>query len=154
MDISLHEYFMKKALMEAQEAWLQNEIPIGAILIDEDLRIIAKAHNQVELLNDPTAHAEMICLSAGFEALGAKYLPQCTLYVTVEPCMMCAGALYWSQIGQIVYGTHDYKRGHLNPYILNNKKTPYLHPKTKVIAGILQEDCAQLISSFFKNRRN
>lgn len=153
MDTSLHEFFMRKALMEAQEAWLQNEIPIGAILIDEQHNIIAKAHNQVELLNDPTAHAEMICLSAGFEALGAKYLPQCTLYVTVEPCIMCAGALFWSQIGQIIYGAHDYKRGHLHSYILKKETIPYLHPKTKAIGGVLQKESAHLISSFFKNKR-
>lgn len=145
---------MKKALVEAHEAWLQNEIPIGAILVDTQQNIIARGHNQVELLHDPTAHAEMICLSAGFDSLGAKYLVQCTLYVTVEPCIMCAGALYWSQIGRIVYGAHDYKRGRLHPYLFKNEVIPYLHPKTQVMGGILKEECAQLMTSFFKNKRS
>lgn len=149
-----HEHFMKIALMEAEEAYKAGEIPIGAILVDKHQRIIARGHNQVEQLTDPTAHAEMICLSAGFEYLNAKYLKDCTIYITLEPCTMCAGALFWSQIGQVVYGATDEKRGKIHPYILAQKEIPYFHPKTKVIAGVLEKDCGEIISRFFQSKRN
>lgn len=153
INIYSDEYFMRMALREAQEALLQDEIPIGAILVDPQNKVIAKGRNQVELLNDPTAHAEMLCLSAGFEYLNAKYLNQCTIYVTLEPCPMCAGALFWSQIGKIVYGTHDKKRGLLHPYIEKQESIPYLHPKTIVVTGVLENECGSLLTDFFKSKR-
>lgn len=153
MEIFDDTYFMKMALREARTAYAQNEIPIGAILIDKNKRIIAKGHNQVELLKDATAHAEMLCLSAGFEAMGSKYLQDCTMYISLEPCMMCAGALFWSQIGRIVYAAHDFKRGKIHPFVLENKKVPYLHPKTEIIGGILEEEAKILLQNFFKEKR-
>lgn len=153
MDLFNDTYFMKMALREAHLAYEQDEIPIGAILIDRNKHILAKAHNQVELLKDATAHAEMLCLSAGFEALGSKYLQDCTIYITLEPCIMCAGALFWSQIGRIVYAAHDFKRGKIHPYLLENKKVPYLHPKTQIEAGLLEEEAKTLLQNFFKEKR-
>ena len=139
-------YFMKKALAEAQSAFSKGEIPVGAVVVSAG-RIIARAHNLTELLNDVTAHAEMQAITAAANQLGGKYLDQCTLYVTVEPCAMCAGALGWAQMGKIVYGAPDEKRGYLRyaPLIL--------HPKTEVKAGVLEKECAALMKEFFAMKR-
>lgn len=142
------EYFMMQALREARIAYDEEEIPIGAVVVMNNT-IIARGHNMTERLNDPTAHAEMIALTAAFNSLGSKYLPDATLFVTVEPCFMCAGAAYWSKIGRVVYGAEDEKNGY--------KKTagtnwPF-HPKTELVYGILKEECAQLMKDFFKSRR-
>jgi tRNA(adenine34) deaminase len=138
--------FMRVALQEAQAAAEAGEIPVGAVVVSNN-QIIAKAHNQTELLNDVTAHAEMLAITAAANYLGSKYLAECTLYVTLEPCTMCAGALAWAQIGRIVYGASDEKRGYarLNPNVL--------HPKTQVNCGVLQAECTNLIQDFFKNKR-
>lgn len=139
--------FMKEALKEAQYAAEEDEIPIGAVIVCRG-RIISRGHNMTERLHDPSAHAEMIALTAASEALGGKYLCDCTLYVTVEPCPMCAGALNWAQIGRIVYGSPDPKRGY-------SLFTPsLLHPKTEVTSGVLAEDCEDLVKSFFKAKRS
>ncbi len=143
-----HEYFMYHALREAQNAFDADEVPVGAVIAMKN-KIVARAYNQVELLKDPTAHAEVLSITAACHLLGAKYLPDATLYVTVEPCLMCCGALYWSKIGQVVYGAKDDKNG----YERITKDTFPFHPKTKVLAGILSEECAELITSFFKLRR-
>ncbi len=142
------EYFMMQALKEARIAFDEDEIPIGAVVV-LNKKIIARGHNMTERLNDPTAHAEMIALTAAFNAMGSKYLPEATLYVTVEPCNMCAGAVYWSKIGRLVYGADDEKNGY--------KKTagtnwPF-HPKTGLIRGVMREECAALMTQFFKNKR-
>jgi len=139
-------YFMKKALQEAEIAFEKGEIPIGAVIVIEN-RIIAKGHNLTETLNDVTAHAEMQAITAAANFLGGKYLQNCTLYVTLEPCQMCAGALYWSQISNIVYGTRDLERGCIN---LNTK----LHPKTILKGGIMEDEAADLLKRFFIQRRN
>jgi len=147
MEISFDDtYFMKKALQEAETAFDKGEIPVGAIIVVEN-RIIARAHNLTETLNDVTAHAEMQAITAAANFLGGKYLQNCTLYVTLEPCQMCAGALYWSQISKIVYGTRDQERGCIN---LKTK----LHPKTKMKGGILAEEASELLKQFFINKRN
>jgi tRNA(adenine34) deaminase len=140
------EHFMKKALQEAQTAYDTGEIPVGAVVVSHN-QIIARAHNQTELLKDVTAHAEMLALTAAANHLGSKYLNDCTLYVTLEPCVMCAGALYWSQIGRLVYGTEDEKRGYLR------HGNGLLHPKTKVELGVLQAECQSLLKAFFRQRR-
>lgn len=139
-------YFMKKALLEAEDAFEKGEIPVGAIIVIND-RIIARSHNLTELLNDVTAHAEMQAITAAANFLGGKYLTNCTLYVTLEPCQMCAGALYWSQISKIVYGASDDTRGF---------KTlgTTLHPKTEVISGILADEASELMKRFFIEKRN
>ncbi|WP_456441200.1 nucleoside deaminase [Psychroserpens sp.] len=139
-------YFMKKALLEAEDAFEKGEIPVGAIIVIKD-RIIARSHNLTELLNDVTAHAEMQAITAAANFLGGKYLTNCTLYVTLEPCQMCAGALYWSQISKIVYAASDEKRGF---------KTlgTTLHPKTEVISGILADEASELMKRFFIEKRN
>ncbi|MBQ3245220.1 MAG: nucleoside deaminase [Bacteroidales bacterium] len=140
------EKFMKDALREAGAAAAEDEVPIGAVIVCRG-RIIGKGHNMTERLNDPTAHAEMIAITAATEAIGGKYLNDCTLYVTVEPCPMCAGALAWSQIGRVVYGASDPKRGF-------SQFTPSLmHPKTAVVSGVLEDECGSLVSDFFKNKR-
>ena len=137
---------MRDALREAEAARSEDEVPIGAIIVCKG-RIIGKGHNMTERLNDPTAHAEMIAITAATEALGGKYLNECTLYVTVEPCPMCAGALAWSQIGKVVYGASDPKRGF-------SKFSPSLmHPKTEIVSGILAEECSAIVTDFFKNKR-
>lgn len=138
--------YMTEALREAKAALEEGEIPIGAVVICRG-RIIGKGHNMTERLHDATAHAEMIAITAATEAMGGKYLSDCTLYVTVEPCPMCAGALNWSQIGRIVYGTIDPKRGYslFSPSLL--------HPKTEVSAGVLADECSALITGFFKDKR-
>ena len=139
-------YFMKKALQEAEAAFEKGEVPIGAIIV-VDNRIIARAHNLTETLNDVTAHAEMQAITSAANFLGGKYLQNCTLYVTLEPCQMCAGALYWSQISKIVYGARDEERGCLN---LKTK----LHPKTTVVGGVMAEESSSLIKQFFIQKRN
>ncbi|WP_010134344.1 nucleoside deaminase [Ochrovirga pacifica] len=140
------EYFMKKALNEAYIALEKGEVPVGAIIVMND-QVIARGHNLTEQLNDVTAHAEMQAFTAAANFLGGKYLPQCTLYVTLEPCQMCAGASYWAQLGKIVYGAADLQRGYR---VLNTK----LHPKTKVVSGVLEQECADLLKAFFLTKRN
>ena len=139
-------FFMKQALVEAQKAFDEGEVPIGAVIVCDN-RIIARSHNLTETLTDVTAHAEMQAITAAANVLGGKYLTDCTLYVTVEPCPMCAGALAWSQISRIVYGASDEKRGYL-------KLAPsVLHPKTKTIAGIMAEEAGSLMKTFFQSKR-
>ena len=141
------EYFMREALKEAQKALNKDEVPIGAIIVWKN-KIIARSHNLTETLNDVTAHAEMQAFTSAANFIGGKYLNECTLYVTLEPCVMCAGASYWTQLNKIVYGASDEKRG----YTSFDKKT--LHPKTSVISGILEKECSEIIINFFKNKRN
>ncbi len=143
------ERYMRLALVEAQEAYDAGEIPIGAV-ITVNGRVIARAHNRTEALNDVTAHAEMQAITSASEYLGGKYLPDCTLYVTVEPCPMCAGALGWSQIGRIVYGAPDPKKGFFSYY--DTYRSP-IHPKTEITSGVLEEECRELMQSFFKKLR-
>ena len=144
-----HEYFMKQALKEANKALDADEVPIGAVIVMND-KIIARGYNQVETLNDCTAHAEIIALTSAFNYLGSKYLPEATLYVTIEPCTMCCGALYWSKIDKVVYGAADPKHGGLS---LHNSSKNLLHPKTEVAKDILPHECALLIKDFFKKKR-
>lgn len=139
-------YFMKRALQEAEIALDKNEVPIGAVIVMNN-QIIARAHNLTETLNDVTAHAEMQAFTAAADFLGGKYLKECTLYVTLEPCQMCAGASYWTQIGRIVYGASEEKRGFL---AMNTT----LHPKTTAIGGVLKEECGKLLKRFFIEKRN
>ena len=138
--------FMKQALREAQRAFEADEVPVGAVVVIQN-RIIARGFNQVEMLNDSTAHAEIIALTSAFNYLGSKYLPDATLYVTIEPCTMCCGALYWSKIARVVYGASDPKHGGLS---LHHK---ILHPKTEIVSGILQNECAALMKDFFVAKR-
>lgn len=137
---------MRQALVEAKMAFSKEEVPVGAIIVCQD-RIIARGHNLTETLNDVTAHAEMQAITAAENFLGGKYLTECTLYVTVEPCVMCAGALGWSQIGRIVYGASDEKRGFLQ------FAPDTLHPKTKITQGVLEQECKKIMQDFFKSRR-
>jgi len=140
------EYFMRKAWDEALLAFEKDEVPVGAVVVHNN-RIISKAHNLTETLTDVTAHAEMLALTAAFHALNSKYLEECTLYVTLEPCPMCAGALRWAQIGRLVYGASDDKNGYR--YV----NSAMLHPGTQVTTGIMEKDCARLMIEFFKNKR-
>ena len=140
------EYYMKFALREAQKAYEAEEVPVGAIIVQSE-RIIARGYNQVEKLNDPTAHAEILALTSAFNFLGSKYLTEAAIYITVEPCLMCAGALYWSKIARIVYGAADEKNGY-------SSKTQWpFHPKTELTKGVLSDECATLMKNFFKARR-
>jgi len=141
-------YFMQQALKEAVVAFEKDEVPVGAVVVINN-KIIARGHNQVELLNDSTAHAEILALTSAYSSLGAKYLPDATLYVTVEPCLMCCGALYWGKIGRIVYGASDEKNGFKH---ITRENWPF-HPKTELVKGIMEDECAQLMRSFFKRRR-
>jgi len=141
-----HEYFMNEALKEAKKAFDKDEVPIGAVVVCNG-RIISRAHNLTETLNDPTAHAEMQAITAATNYLGGKYLDQCTLYVTVEPCIMCAGALYWSHVNVLIFGATDPKRGYK---LFGNS---ILHPKTQVIDDVLRAECSQLVTNFFKRKR-
>ncbi len=141
------EYFMQQAFKQAQKAYEEGEVPVGAVIVCNDL-IIAKAHNQTELLNDVTAHAEIIALTSASEYLGNKYLNDCTLYVTLEPCIMCAGALNWAQLGKLVFGASDEKKG----FFRYGKEL--LHPKTLVLQGVMEQECAELIKAFFKKQRS
>ena len=140
------EYFMKEAIKEAQKAFDRDEVPVGAVVVCGD-RIIARAHNFTEHLNDVTAHAEMQAFTAAADYLGSKYLTECTLYVTIEPCTMCAGASFWTQIRKVVYGAKDDKRG----YSLTSQNI--LHPSTEVISGVMEQECAGLMKKFFSKRR-
>ncbi len=140
------EYFMKQAYREALKAYDAQEVPIGAVIVAGN-QIIARGYNQTELLNDPTAHAEIIALTAAFNAMGSKFLDECVLYVTVEPCAMCAGALKWARIGKLVYGTKEPKCG-FSTYLPS-----ILHPNTEVVSGILEAEAGQLMKDFFKERR-
>lgn len=142
------EYFMTLALKEARRAFDEDEVPVGAVVVLNE-KVIARGYNMVERLSDPTAHAEMIALTSAFNSLGSKYLPEASLYVTVEPCFMCAGAIYWSKLGKIVYGADDEKNGY--------KKTaganwPF-HPKTELVRGVMKEECANLMKRFFQQKR-
>ena len=141
------EYFMKEALKEAIKAMEKNEIPIGAVIVSGG-DIIARGHNLTETLNDVTAHAEMQAITAAANNLGGKYLHNCTMYVTLEPCIMCAGAAFWSQIGAIIYGAKDKKRG------FTNNPQQLLHPKTRLEGGVLEKDCSELLKTFFRKKRN
>ncbi len=141
-------YFMKMALREAEKAYEEGEVPVGAVVVMNG-RIVSRGYNMVEKLNDPTAHAEIIALTSAFNALGSKYLPDATLYVTVEPCLMCAGALHWSKIGRIVWGASDVKNGH---HVYTDDKNPF-HPKTQVMTGLMAEETAELMRSFFRSKR-
>lgn len=140
------EYYMKIALKEAQQAYREGEVPVGAVVVTER-RIIVRAHNLTETLNDVTAHAEMQAITAAANYLGGKYLDDCTLYITLEPCIMCAGALSWARIGRIVFGASDEKKGY-SKYVKN-----IFHPKTEIVGGILEEECAELVRKFFKAKR-
>ena len=139
-------YFMKQALMEAQKAYTKGEIPIGAVVVSQE-RIIARAHNQTELLNDVTAHAEILAVTAAANFLGSKYLKDCTLYVTLEPCIMCAGALAWAQFSRVVYGASDDRRGFMR------YGKALLHPKTTLEYGIMEAECGAIVQNFFRERR-
>ncbi|MGQ7868414.1 nucleoside deaminase [Sunxiuqinia sp. sy24] len=139
-------YFMKKAFQEAQRAYEKGEVPVGAVVVAQDL-VIARAHNLTETLTDVTAHAEMQAITAAANLLGGKYLDKCTLYVTLEPCVMCAGALGWSQMGRVVFGAYDAKRG------FSNFAPNALHPKTEFMGGVLADECGDLMTAFFQERR-
>ena len=141
-----HEYFMGQALKEAQKALEQDEIPVGAIVVCQN-KIIGKGHNQTEKLNDVTAHAEMLAITAATNFLGGKFLDECTLYVTLEPCVMCAGAIFWARPERLVFGAHDAKRGFMK------HGNGLLHPKTLLSSGILEAECGGLIKEFFKVKR-
>lgn len=139
-------YYMKQALVEAREAARRGEVPVGAVVVCKD-RIIARTYNLTETLTDVTAHAEMQAITSAASALGGKYLVDCTLYVTVEPCVMCAGAIGWSKLGRLVYGAEDEKRGY-------HRFAPQaLHPKTEVVSGVMKEECGELMKEFFRSRR-
>ena len=146
MTSDLDEKYMREALREAGYAAESDEVPVGAVIVCRG-KIIGRGHNMTETLHDPTAHAEMIAITAATEAMGGKYLNDCTLYVTVEPCPMCAGALAWSQIGRVVYGAIDPKRGYsmFSPSLM--------HPKTEITAGVLADECGTIVSEFFRNKR-
>ena len=140
------EYYMRQALAEAKRAGAKDEVPIGAVIVHGE-QIIAKAHNLTETLHDVTAHAEMQAITMAADYLGGKYLAECALYVTVEPCVMCAGALGWSQIGRVVFGTNDEKRGYTR-FAPNA-----LHPRTKIVSGVMEQECRQLMQEFFRQKR-
>lgn len=139
-------YFMNEALKEAQKAFEADEVPVGAVIVANN-RVIARGHNLTERLNDVTAHAEMQAITAATNSLGGKYLHECTLYVTLEPCPMCAGALNWAQITRIVYGAADQKRGY------GKFSEPLLHPKTQVLGGIMEQECSEIVKRFFNSKR-
>jgi tRNA(adenine34) deaminase len=142
------EYFMQQALKEASKAFDDGEVPVGAVVVMAE-KIIARGHNQVERLNDPTAHAEIIALTSAFNYLGSKYLPEASIYITVEPCLMCAGALYWSKVSRIIWGADDEKNGHKR---ITEPNWPF-HPKTEVVKGIMKAECTELMKKFFRERR-
>ncbi len=146
LNLFTDEYFMKQAFIEAQNAFDKGEVPVGAVVVCQN-QIIARGHNLTEQLTDVTAHAEILCITAASEFLGNKYLNDCTLYVTLEPCTMCAGALAWSQLGKLVYGAGDEKRG------FSRYTEQVLHPRTAVSFGILENECSQLVKQFFQQKR-
>ena len=141
------EYFMQEAIKDAKKAFAANEVPVGAVIVCKG-KIIARAHNLTELLNDVTAHAEMQAITSASNFLNGKYLNDCSIYVTIEPCLMCAGAIFWAQFGKLVYGAQDTKRGF---NLLSRKEI--LHPKTEIISGVLKEECAFLMKTFFQQKR-
>ena len=147
LSIYSDEHFMRQALQQAQLAFEADEVPIGAIVVSSSNRIIGKGYNQVERLKDPTAHAEMIAISAACAYLDAKILDDCTLYVTIEPCSMCAGGLYWARIGRVVYGASEPKFG------FHSKELPLLHPKTRFEGGLLEVECREIMQRFFLEKR-
>jgi len=146
MDFTSLEYFMDEALKEARKAFDKGEVPVGAVVVCQN-KIIARAHNQTEQLTDATAHAEMLAITAAAHGLGSKYLNECTLYVTLEPCVMCAGALHWVQLQKLVYGADDVQRG------FSLVKTPLLHPKTEIVKGIKKDPSKELLDAFFRRIR-
>jgi tRNA(adenine34) deaminase len=146
MTLNEDEYYMSLALKQAERALEEEEIPVGAVVVCQG-RIVAKAYNQTEMLTDVTAHAEMLAITSAAQTIGAKYLKDCTLYVTLEPCLMCAGAIYWSQLGRLVFGAFEGKRG------FSSLRKDILHPKTEVTSGILAEESALLLKEFFSMRR-
>ena len=149
MELTIHSdgYYMGEALKQAQLAAEAGEVPVGAVVVSNK-RIIARAHNQTEQLSDPSAHAEMLALTAACHHLGAKYLNQCTMYVTLEPCLMCGAAMYWAQLGTLVYAVNDPKRGYARV------EEQVLHPKTKVVTGVLESESKRLLNNFFAKLRN
>ncbi len=147
MPLKDHEYFMREALKEAEKAYDKNEVPIGAIVVWNN-KIISRAHNLTEQLNDVTAHAEMQAITAATHYIGGKYLKECSIYVTIEPCPMCAGAMGWAQVSNLIFGAYDLKKG----YTLFSEDI--LHPKTQVLKGILAEECKTIIQMFFQEKRN
>ena len=153
-----HEYYMLMAMKEARKAFEAEEVPVGAVIV-QDGKLLAKGYNQVERLNDPTAHAEILALTSAFNFLGSKYLPEATIYITVEPCLMCAGALYWSKIGRIVYGASDDKNGYKKfckcpPVVEGISLAPWpFHPRTELVQGIMEDECALIMKDFFRARR-
>ena len=154
-----HNHFMKRALQEAQLAFDADEVPVGAIIVMQN-KIIGRGYNLTETLKDPTAHAEMMALTAAFAYLGSKYLPDATIYITVEPCHMCAGALYWSKIGNIVYGAADIKNGYRkflcscsNGLVSKDDELKVFHPKTKLLTGVMEMECGSLMTNFFQGKR-
>ena len=151
-DAALDELFMLEALEEAREAYREGEIPIGAV-VTAGGRVVARAHNRTERFVDVTAHAEIMAVTAAASHFGGKYLPDCTLYVTVEPCLMCAGALAWAQIGRVVYGTPDDKRGTHTYFGTDILSSPPMHRRTQVTAGVLADECRELMQNFFRERR-
>ncbi len=142
------DYYMQQALREAQKAFEEDEIPIGCVIVINK-KIIARAHNMTEQLNDSTAHAEILALTSAYNFLGSKYLPDATLYVTIEPCLMCAGAMYWSKLERVVWGASDEKNGFRH---ITENNSPF-HPKTKIRTGVLKNECAELIKTFFQQKR-
>lgn len=142
----MEHFFMRSAISEARLAAEEGEVPIGAVVVCGG-RIVGKGHNRVEALGDATAHAEMQALTAAMNALGSKYLPECTLYVTVEPCVMCAGAIAWSQVGRVVYGAADPKKGY------STYSNAIFHPKTEVVVGFMEQECREIVEEFFKKLR-
>ena len=140
------EHFMKEAFKEAQKAFDEDEVPVGAIIVCDN-KIIARAHNMTERLNDVTAHAEMLAFTSATDYLGGKYLNECTLYVTLEPCVMCAGASYWTQLKKVVYGASDEKRG------FTKHKEKLMHPKTEIVKGVMRPACGEILLQFFENKR-
>ena len=146
IDLTSDEYFMREALKQAQYAYDEDEVPIGAIIVANN-KIIARAYNMTERLTDVTAHAEMQAITAAANSIGGKYLSDCTLYVTIEPCVMCAGACYWAQLGKVVFGARDEKKGFLKV------SRSLLHPKTALTTGVLEDQCGRLLTEFFKNKR-
>ncbi len=143
------EHYMRQALIQAQSAYEEDEVPVGAVIVINNM-IVARGYNQVEKLNDCTAHAEIIALTSAFNYLGSKYLVEGSIFITVEPCLMCAGALYWSKIGRVVYGTPDPKNGYLH---ITGQRSPF-HPKTSLSQGVLQDECAELMKTFFREKRS
>jgi tRNA(adenine34) deaminase len=144
----MHDAYMKQALQQAKRAFAEDEVPVGAVIVLNN-KIIARGYNQVEKLSDPTAHAEILALTSAFHFLGSKYLPDATIYITIEPCLMCAGALYWSKIGTVVYGAADPKNGYQH---ITQETSPF-HPKTVLITGVLETECRELLRTFFAQKR-